>query len=99
MTQEPMTCVETPDSTIYYELSGASSGVPLFLLNGGPGGDHSYLKISPVWGELAESRPLVFYDQRGTGKSSAVKEGDSCTLANQLADLEALRAQRPPALL
>jgi proline iminopeptidase len=92
MTYEPMTCVETPDSTIYYELSGASSGVPLFILNGGPGFDHAYLKISSVWGELAASRPLVFYDQRGTGKSSVVKEGDPCTLANQLADLEALRA-------
>lgn len=84
--------VETPDSTIYYELSGASSGVPLILINGGPGSEHSYLKISAVWEELAASRPIVFYDQRGTGKSSPVKDGDPCTLANQLADLEALRA-------
>jgi proline iminopeptidase len=89
---ESMACVETPDGTISYELSGAGSGVPLFILNGGPGFDHTYLKNSPVWGELAAHRPLVFYDQRGTGKSSVVKEGDSCTLANQLADLEALRA-------
>lgn len=36
-------------------------------------------------------RPIIFYDQRGTGKSSVVEKGDSCTLANQLADLEALR--------
>jgi proline iminopeptidase len=90
---EAMNCVETPDSTIFYELSGASSGVPLILINGGPGFDHTYLKISPTWEELAAHRPLVFYDQRGTGKSSVVKEGDACTLANQLADLEALRAQ------
>lgn len=89
---EPMTYVETPDSTIYYELSGAASGIPLILINGGLGSEHSYLKISTVWGELAASRPIVFYDQRGTGKSSPVKESDPCTLANQLSDLEALRA-------
>jgi pimeloyl-ACP methyl ester carboxylesterase len=50
------------------------------------------MKQSIVWEELAAHRPLVLSDQRGTGKSSVVKAGDSCTLANPLADLEALRA-------
>jgi proline iminopeptidase len=35
---------------------------------------------------------VVFYDQRGNGRSGALKPGQSCTLADQLDDLEAVRA-------
>ena len=41
------------DVTLYYEVHGVSSGMPLFALNGGPGLDHSYLEVSAVWQELA----------------------------------------------
>jgi proline iminopeptidase len=78
--------------TIYYEVRGQATGVPLVLLNGGPGRSHNSLSISPIWDALAQARPVVFYDQRGTGQSSALKPGDSCTLADQLVDLEALRS-------
>jgi proline iminopeptidase len=84
--------LQTSDVTLYYELRGNTTGVPLFVLNGGPGRSHSSLLISPVWDELAQDRPLVLYDQRGTGRSTALKPGDSCTLADQLLDLEALRS-------
>jgi proline iminopeptidase len=88
---EPTGYVRTADSTIYYERTGASSGVPLLMLNGGPGFDHSYFHVSPVWKSLGDSRPIIFYDQRGTGKSSVVEKDGPCTLAHQLTDLEALR--------
>jgi pimeloyl-ACP methyl ester carboxylesterase len=35
---------------------------------------------------------VVFYDQRGNGRSSELKEGQSCLLADQIADLDALRS-------
>jgi len=79
------------DVTLYYEVHGVASGVPLFVLNGGPGFDHSFLEVSAVWSELAMRRPIVFYDQRGNGRSSRLKEGQPCGLANQLTDLDALR--------
>ena len=41
---EPAEYVKTADSTIYYERTGASSGVPLFMINGGPGFDHPFGK-------------------------------------------------------
>lgn len=91
MTDNAMTRLETPDSTISYERIGGAAGAPLFVLHGGPGFDHRYLRISPAWEELGAGRPVVFYDQRGTGQSSEIEEGDACTLADQLADLEALR--------
>ena len=88
---EPTEYVKTADSTIYCERTGASSGVPLFMINGGPGFDHTYFHVSPVWESLGSRRPIIFYDQRGTGKSSVVEKDGQCTLADQLTDLEALQ--------
>ena len=83
---------EAAGATIYYEMTGSGAGTPLLLVNGGPGIDHTYLHVSPVWGALAKSRHIVFYDQRGTGHSVGAHEGQALTLKDQIEDLEALRA-------
>jgi len=79
--------------TLYYEILGTAgpSKVPLVIANGGPGFDHSYLHVSGAWGELAKERPVVLYDQRGTGRSTAATGEGAAGLAEQIADLEALR--------
>jgi proline iminopeptidase len=77
--------------TIWYELRGDGPGTPLVVANGGPGFDHGYLHCSPAWDRLAKGRKVVFYDQRGNGRSSALKDGAPCGLAEQVADLDALR--------
>ncbi len=77
--------------TIWYEVRGGGAAPPLVVVNGGPGFDHSYLHCGDCWDRLARGRRVVFYDQRGTGRSGELKEGQSCTLADQIADLEALR--------
>ena len=77
--------------TLYYEVHGVSSGIPLFVLHGGPGFDHSYLEVSAIWQELGTYRPVIFYDQRGNGRSSRLTDGHSCTLDDQLSDLHALQ--------
>jgi hypothetical protein len=41
---------------------------------------------------LAKGRKVVFYDQRGNGRSSELKDGQPCGLAEQIDDLDALRA-------
>ena len=79
--------------TIWYEVRGTASGQPLIMVNGGPGFDHTYVLCSDAWDVLARGRRVVFYDQRGNGRSSALKPTQSCTLADQVADLEALRSQ------
>jgi proline iminopeptidase len=81
-----------PAGKLYYEVIGAGDATPLVLVNGGPGFDHTYLHTSRVWDALAKKRRIVFYDQRGNGRSAALKPGQSCTLADQIDDLEALRA-------
>src|SRR3989442_4723263 len=83
---------ETGGVSIYYEVMGGGSGTPLVLVNGGPGFDHGYMHCSDAWDRLAAKRKVVFYDQRGNGRSSEIKEGQSCLLADQIADLDALRA-------
>lgn len=82
---------EGRDATLYFEVRGRGAGTPLVVVNGGPGFDHRYLHTSPVWESVARRRRVVFYDQRGNGGSPALKPGQSCTLADQIADLDALR--------
>ena len=60
----------------------------LFLLHGGPGGDHSGFKTSSA--ALRDTAQLVYVDYRGSGRSAA---GDPATytLDNNIDDLDALR--------
>jgi proline iminopeptidase len=81
-----------PGVSIWYEVRGQGSGTPLVIANGGPGFDHTYLHCSGAWDRLAASRRVVFYDQRGNGRSGPLKEGEACGVAEQIADLDALRA-------
>lgn len=82
---------ETDGVTIWYEVTGGGSGTPLVLVNGGPGFDHAYMHTG-AWERLGRDRPVVFYDQRGNGRAGALAPGQACGLAEQIADLEALRA-------
>jgi proline iminopeptidase len=86
------TTFDGPGGKIYFEVIGSGNAIPLVLVNGGPGLDHLYLHTSTAWDVLARSRRVIFYDQRGNGRSSPLKEGQSCTLADQIDDLDALRA-------
>jgi proline iminopeptidase len=83
--------------TLYVEVLGNAPGVPLVVVNGGPGFDHTYEHIAmpgttSAWETLAKTRRVVFYDQRGNGRSGALKPGQPCGIAEQIDDLEAVRA-------
>src|SRR3990167_9800925 len=60
----------------------------LFLLHGGPGGDHSRFKQHSL--ELQQAAQLVFIDHRGCGRSKKTRQKDY-TLENNIEDVEALR--------
>jgi len=72
---------ETGGVTIWYDIRGDGPGTPLVIANGGPGFDHAYLLCSDAWDTLAKGRKVVFYDQRGNGKSSELRDGQPCGLA------------------
>jgi proline iminopeptidase len=85
------------ETEIYFDIEGAglvSDGASMrekpvaFLIHGGPGGDHTATKAacSPLAGKMQ----LVYFDQRGQGRS---ERGDAgmYTLDENVEDMEALR--------
>ncbi len=61
------------------------------LLHGGPGASHDYLR--PQFDALASnSRRLLYYDQRGSGRSSLVPGRRPGGYQEHVADLDAVRA-------
>ena len=84
---------KTGSTTIWYEVRGSAGNRPLIMVNGGPGFDHTYVLCSDAWDTIAKRRRVVFYNQRGNGRSGALAKDQTCTVADQIADLEALRAE------
>ncbi len=58
---------KTDAGNVFYNIYGPNkANTPLLVVHGGPGAPHNYLL--PL-NELAENRPVIFYDQFGCGKS------------------------------
>lgn len=77
----------TTDVPLFWAAYGKKGAPRLLVLHGGPGADHCYLL--PQLLHLGESHDLLFYDQRGGGKS----KGDALapvTWETQVADLSAV---------
>jgi len=66
-------------------------GRPVIVLHGGPDFDHSYLL--PDLDRLADAFQLIYYDQRGRGKSAHLVRPQEVTLASDVADLDEVRRQ------
>jgi proline iminopeptidase len=64
-------------------------GQPAIVLHGGPDFDHSYLL--PDFDRLADAFRLIYYDQRGRGRSADHVRPEDVTLASEVADLDAVR--------
>ena len=75
---------ETTPVPLYWSEYGPQSAAALLVLHGGPGAHHDYLL--PQYLALAEQHRLVFYDQRGGGKSR-VDSHDEITWRTQVQDV------------
>lgn len=64
-------------------------GRPVIVLHGGPDFDSGYLL--PELDRLADAFRLVYYDQRGRGRSAAGVRPEDVSLASDLDDLDAVR--------
>lgn len=64
------------------------TGPPTVVLHGGPGAHHDYLL--PGFDALAQGRELIYYDQRGGGRSPVSRE-TPVGWREHVADLDALR--------
>ena len=64
-------------------------GQPLVILHGGPDFDISYLL--PDLDRLASAYRLIYYDQRGRGRSADGVKPEDVSLASEIADLDKVR--------
>lgn len=73
---------------LYYRVVGRGSDT-IVVVHGGPGMDHGYL--APDLEYLADSFTLIFYDQRGLGRSTLISDPAYIHLDAHVADLEHIR--------
>lgn len=82
--------VVTPDSSrLFYRVAGTGSDT-LIAIHGGPGVD-----LESIHGDflpLAKRHTVIFYDQRGAGRSTLPRDASTLNATQQVADLEAVRA-------
>src|SRR6476661_5607685 len=64
-------------------------GPAIVVLHGGPDFDHTYLL--PDLDRLSDSYRLIYYDQRGRGRSAQGVKPEDVTLASDIADLDEVR--------
>ena len=58
--------IAVPGGPVWYEVTGSGTGIPLLVLHGGPGGTScGFSRLEPLGAE----RPIVRYDQLGSGRS------------------------------
>jgi len=82
--------VNVPGGPVWYRVTGNGDGVPLLVLHGGPGGTScGFAKLDP----LGSERPLVRYDQLGTGRSGRPGDLSLWTVGRFVEELHAVRVQ------
>ena len=67
----------------------AGDGPPIVVLHGGPDFDHNYLL--PELDRLADSFQLIYYDQRGRGRSAGDVRADEVGIESEVSDLDGVR--------
>lgn len=77
-----------PGGRVWYRVVGRGPGTPLVVIHGGPGGTSCRLREH---GRLGDERPVIFYDQLGTGRSERPADTTLWTLPRAVAELHAIR--------
>lgn len=73
---------------IFYHVEGSGPDT-LVMVSGGPG--LSYRYMSPDLGVLTRGRTVIYFDQRGSGRSTVINDPTQLTAALQVQDIEAIR--------
>lgn len=81
--------VKVPGGNIWYRIAGANKNkIPLIVIHGGPAGSRYYLQPLEV---LANTRPIIFYDQLGCGLSDKSTDKSYWTIEHFIEELSLIR--------
>lgn len=80
--------IQVPGGPVWFRVTGDGTGVPLLLLHGGPGG--TSCKFADL-DAMASDRPLIRYDQLGSGRSGRPDDPQLWTLQRFVDELDVVR--------
>jgi proline iminopeptidase len=84
--------VDVPGGRVAFRVIGGGDGVPALVIHGGPGGS-SCIFPATLTG-VGESRPVVMYDQLGSGHSDRMVDlEEDAALSRFVSEVEAIRAE------
>ena len=75
--------------SVFYRVLGTGKGTPVVLLHGGPGYTSHYLE--PLARALGKDRPVIVYDQLGSGRSDRVTDTALLHTGRFVRELDSLR--------
>ena len=82
--------VEVEGGKIWYGIMGEGDHAPLLCLHGGPGGtSKSYYNLS----EISKERPVIIFDQLGTGRSDYHQDTTLLKVEMFVAQVEAITSE------
>jgi len=80
--------IDVPGGPIWYKITGNGPGIPILALHGGPGGTScDFALLEP----LGDQRPIIRYDQLGTGRSGRPDDVSLWTVERFVEELHVLR--------
>lgn len=80
--------IDVPGGPVWYKVTGSGPGIPVLALHGGPGGTScGFSLLEP----LGDQRPIVRYDQLGTGRSGRPDDLSLWTVERFVEELHVLR--------
>ncbi|MEP6731361.1 MAG: proline iminopeptidase-family hydrolase [bacterium] len=82
--------LSVPGGRLWYRVVGSGPGTPLLVIHGGPGGVSC---VENELGRLGIDRPVIFYDQLGTGHSERPADSSYWNLAHFVSEVDAIRQQ------
>ncbi|WP_310570738.1 proline iminopeptidase-family hydrolase [Gemmatimonas sp.] len=80
--------IDVPGGKVWYRKIGNGPGVPLLAMHGGPGGTSCRFE---VLAPLANERPVIFYDQLGSGRSEHPTDTSLWNFPRFVQEVEAVR--------
>jgi proline iminopeptidase len=80
--------VNVKGGRVWYRIIGEGKGTPLLLTHGGPGGtSRGFYQFAP----LGKDRPIILFDQLGSGRSDHHEDTTLLTVENFVAQVDALK--------